>query len=69
LNFQQAGEQYRSFTKKEQNNLIANLKNDLSAVDEKTKLLAICNFYRADKEYGERLAEALGVDIQPYVTK
>ncbi|KGX93980.1 catalase [Pontibacillus halophilus JSM 076056 = DSM 19796] len=65
--FTQAGERYRSFTKEEQDNLIANIVNDLQGVDEKTVLLAICNFYRADETYGTRLAEALNVDITPYV--
>ncbi|MCH5584946.1 catalase [Shimazuella sp. AN120528] len=69
LNFRQAGILYRSFSAEEQNNLIHNLTNDLSGVNERTKLLAICNFYRADKEYGEKLAKALGVDITPYVSK
>jgi catalase len=69
LNFRQAGELYHSFSEQEKANLIKNLTNDLSNVDERTKLLAICNFYRADKEYGERLAQSLGVDITPYVSK
>jgi catalase len=69
LNFRQAGELFQEFTKKEQDHLIRNLANDLSGVEERTKLLAICNFYRADKEYGQRLADALGVDISPYVSK
>ncbi|MFC4076798.1 catalase [Salinithrix halophila] len=66
-NFTQAGERYRSFNPSEQENLIKNLTNDLKRVNEKTRLLAICNFYRADREYGERLAESLGVDISSYV--
>jgi len=65
--FKQAGERYRSFSKEEQDNLIANLTNDLKDVNERTKLLAICNFFRADREYGIRLAEALNVDISSYV--
>ncbi|WP_010277546.1 catalase [Paenibacillus senegalensis] len=65
--FAQAGDTYRSFTQEEQNNLIANLTADLSQVHERTKLLAICNFYRADREFGERLAESLKVDISEYV--
>ncbi len=65
--FEQAGERYRSFTKEEQDNLIANLANDLKDVHEQTKLLAICNFFRADREYGMRLAKALNVDISAYV--
>ncbi|MFY4774130.1 catalase [Metabacillus sp. RGM 3146] len=65
--FKQAGERYRSFSKEEQDSLIKNLKGNLAEVNERTKMLAICNFYRADAEYGQRVADALGVDISPYV--
>ncbi len=37
--FQQAGERYHSFSKEEQDNLIANLTSDLKDVNEQTKLL------------------------------
>jgi len=47
--------------------LIKNLTADLKGVNEKTKLLAICNFYRADEDYGQRLADSLGVDIRSYL--
>jgi catalase len=65
-NFTQAGERYRSFTEHEQNNLVKNLVNDLQNVHDKTKLLAICNFYRADSELGQRLADGLHVDISAF---
>ncbi|MBA4493552.1 catalase [Paenactinomyces guangxiensis] len=67
LDFQQAGERYRAFTEAERNNLIKNLVNDLSQVNEHTQKLAICNFYRADKEYGERLAKGLNIDLSAFV--
>ncbi|PTX58918.1 catalase [Melghirimyces profundicolus] len=65
--FRQAGELWRAFTEAERKNLIQNLTQDLKQVNEKTRLLAICNFYRADREYGERLAQSLGVDLSPYL--
>lgn len=65
--FKQAGERYRAFSEEERANLIRNLSHDLQNVNERTKLLAICNFFRADREYGERLADALYVDISQYV--
>lgn len=67
--FQQAGERYRSFSEQEKTNLIKNLAADLAEVNERTKLLAICNFYRADVEYGQRLAEALQVDLSAFVQR
>jgi len=65
--FAQAGERYRSFSEQEKTNLIRNLVRDLRQVKEQTQLLAICNFYRADQEFGERLAKGLGVDISSYL--
>lgn len=67
LDFKQAGERYRAFSEAERENLIKNLANDLSQVNKQTRLLAICNFYRADREYGERLAKALNIDISQYI--
>jgi catalase len=67
--FKQAGELYRSFSKEQQDNLISNLVNDLQSVNERTKLLAICNFFRADQEYGMRLAKGLNVDISTYMNQ
>lgn len=65
--FTQAGELYRSFTPEEQANLISNLVNDLRQTTEQTRLRAICNFFRADVEYGMRLAQGLGVDISGFI--
>ncbi|MCM3004702.1 catalase [Priestia koreensis] len=65
--FQQAGERYRRYTDSEKDNLIKNLTDDLKDVNEKTKLLAICNFIRADREFGQRLADSLKVDIHEYL--
>jgi catalase len=64
LNFKQAGELYRSFSDAEKTNLIKNLAGDLGKVKNETvKLRMIGHFYQADKDYGTRLAEALGVSI------
>lgn len=65
--FTQAGELYRKFTDEEKNNLISNLVNDLGQTPEQTQLRAICNFFRADAEYGMRVAQGLGVDISGFI--
>jgi|UPI00040CFD8F catalase len=65
--FTQAGERYRSFSQTERDNLIKNLVNDLKSVDREIQLRAICNFFRADAEYGMRVAEGLGIDISGYI--
>ncbi|MFZ3590063.1 catalase [Bacillus sp. DJP31] len=67
--FKQAGELYRRFSKEEQENLIKNLATDLQNVNDHTKLLAICNFIRADMEYGIRLAEALNIDLSSFLNQ
>ena len=59
--FAQAGDFYRSLTKKEQDNLIKNLCGDLGQVtDKEIQKKMITFFYRADSNYGMRVAEKLG---------
>lgn len=65
--FTQAGELYRSFTQQQKDNLLRNLIADLSQVKQDIQLRAVCNFYRADAEYGARLAEGLGVDLSGFI--
>ena len=63
LNFQQAGELYRSFTEPQRANLIKNLAGDLGQVKNADVKKTILNFfYQADADYGTRLAKALSVD-------
>ncbi|TJY41816.1 catalase [Cohnella pontilimi] len=65
--FGQAGQVWNRYSDKEKAAVIYNLTADLSAVSERTKLLAICNFYRADATLGQQLADSLKIDIAPYV--
>lgn len=71
--FVQAGELYRSFSKKDQDNLIKNLSGALKTVRNKeTVARMIAYFYQADKEYGARLASATGIpqsQIDPFIKK
>ena len=65
LNFQQAGDFYRGLDKTNQQHLIDNLAGDLGQVQNmeiKTEMLAF--FYKADKDYGSRLAKAVNVDLK-----
>lgn len=62
-NFGQAGDLYRSFSKKDQNNLIKNLGDALAQV--KNKIIVakmIANFYQADRDFGMRLANEVKMD-------
>lgn len=65
--FGQAGQVYNRYSDEEKAALVRNLAEDLEQVAQQTRLLAICNFYRADADLGQRLADALNVDIQPYL--
>ncbi|MBP2001916.1 catalase [Paenibacillus shirakamiensis] len=65
--FTQAGALYRSFTAEEKEHLIANVVQDLRQVPEPVRLRAICNFVRADIEYGMRLARELEVDVSGFM--
>ncbi len=72
-NFAQAGDLYRSFSKKDQDNLVQNLSGALNAVKNKVIVKKmISHFYQADKAYGERLLKATNLtvnDINEYIKK
>jgi catalase len=64
-NFRQAGEFYRTLSKHEQDDLIKNMASDLGQVkSDQIKETMVNHFYQADKDYGTRLAAAVGVDIR-----
>lgn len=66
-NFSQAGEKYRELSPEEQERLVQNLVNDLKQVRPEVQMRALCNFFRADAEYGAKIAAGLGVDISEYL--
>jgi catalase len=64
-NFRQAGEFYRALDEHEQDDLIKNLAADLGQVKNgDIKRTMVSHFYQADKNYGTRLAAAVGVEIK-----
>lgn len=64
LNFAQAGDFYRSLNETEQAHLISNLAGDLGTVqDAATRLEMTAFFYKADQDYGSKLAKAVNVDL------
>ncbi len=68
--FAQAGELYRSYTKEQQDHLISNLVGDLSQVKNKeVQKKMITHFYLADRDYGMRLATALGFTAADFMKK
>ncbi|HFD6780205.1 TPA: catalase [Pseudomonas aeruginosa] len=63
LNFQQAGEFYRSLSRSERKNLIANLSAELGQVRSvEVRQTMLAYFYKADADYGQALARTLDED-------
>jgi catalase len=66
--FAQPGDFYRSLTKDQQDNLIKNLSGDLGQVTDKNiQMKMITFFYKADRDYGMRIAKALGFSAKDFM--
>jgi len=62
--FFQAGELYRRvMTKKDKEHLVGNITTHLCNAQKRIKLRQTAIFYKADVEYGSRVADGLGLDI------
>ncbi|HLR81184.1 MAG TPA: catalase [Bacillota bacterium] len=62
--FTQAGDLYRLMSDDEKTRLIENFVNHMKPVEkEEIKLRQIGHFYKADPEFGERIAEGLGLSV------
>jgi catalase len=63
-NFVQAGEYYRSLSEQDKADLVTALGADLSHVsNDSSKYTMLSYFYKADPDYGSRLAEATKADV------
>jgi len=63
MNFEQAGELYRSLSAQDKSDLISNLAGDLGQVkNAKVRETMLSYFYKADADYGTRLGKALGAN-------
>jgi catalase len=64
MDFRQAGEYYRSLDAQNKTDLVTALSNDLRHVTNTTNEYTMLSyFYKADAEYGTRLAQALHADL------
>ncbi|GIN85969.1 vegetative catalase [Heyndrickxia sporothermodurans] len=62
--YTQAGDLYRLLTEEERTRLVENVVNAMKPVEkEEIKLRQIQHFYKADPEYGTRVAEGLGLSV------
>jgi catalase len=61
LNFQQAGEFYRSLSTQERSNLVDNLSGDLKQIRNPATLITMLAYFTmADQDYGKALVQAVG---------
>jgi len=63
-NFKQTGELFRSFTAKEQKDLINTLGGELGKTDEQARYQMLSYFYKADAKYGEGLTRVAKSDLK-----
>ncbi|HEX2553345.1 MAG TPA: catalase [Microvirga sp.] len=62
--YKQAGERYRTFEDWEREDLIGNLVADMKACPEHIALRMVWHFWHCDEDYGRRVAEGAGIDLQ-----
>ncbi|MGE1114388.1 catalase KatA [Priestia megaterium] len=66
--YTQAGDLYRLLSKDERTRLVANIVEAMKPVEkEEIKLRQIQHFYKADSEYGTRIADGLGLSVPQQV--
>jgi catalase len=63
--YTQAGDLYRLLKPDAQERLIQNIVGSLSGASREIQMRQLCHFFRADVKYGLRVAEGLGVEIDP----
>lgn len=61
--FSQAGDLYRMMSKKQQETLIKNTAKSMGDIPDEIKIKHIKHCYKADKDYGSRLANELGLNV------
>ena len=62
--YTQAGERYRTFEDWERDDLVNNLAADMKACPEHIALRMVWHFHHCDEDYGRRVAEGAGIDLQ-----
>jgi catalase len=62
--YSQAGERYRTFEDWEREDLIANLVDDMRQCPEPIQLRMVWHFWHCDPDYGTRVAQGAGIDLE-----
>ncbi len=64
--FTQAGDLYRMFDDAHRERLATRIAGTLSQAREEVQLRQVCHFYRADADYGRRVAAKLDIDVSQF---
>ncbi|MEQ8786924.1 MAG: catalase [Pirellulaceae bacterium] len=64
--YTQAGDLWRLFPEDEKQRTVTAICGALGQVREEIQHRQLCHFFRADEEYGRRVAEGLGVDVSQF---
>ncbi|MBZ0170813.1 MAG: hypothetical protein K8E66_00385, partial [Phycisphaerales bacterium] len=62
--FTQAGNLYRMFDDAHRDRLTTRIAGVLGDARREVQMLQLCHFFRADEDYGKRIARKLGIDIE-----
>ena len=62
--YRQAGDRYRTFQDWEREDLIANLVADMKECPEPIALRMVWHFWHCDEDYGRRVAQGAGIDLE-----
>jgi len=62
-NFKQAGELYRSYSRKDRTDLVNSFGGSLASADDESKHIILSFLYKADAEYGTGVAKVAGGDL------
>lgn len=63
--YTQAGELYRLMNSDRKQQLVDSIVGSLSQANRDIQMRQLCHFFRADVDYGRRIAEKLGIQIDP----
>jgi catalase len=66
-NYTQAGNLYRMFDDAHRDRLARRIAGVLGQAREEVQMRQLCHFFRADEDYGKRVAEKLGVDVSEFM--
>ncbi|MBV8886108.1 MAG: catalase [Chroococcidiopsidaceae cyanobacterium CP_BM_RX_35] len=65
--YTQAGDLYRLMTPDQQERLVGNIVGSLSQASHNIQMRQLCHFFRADADYGRRIASKLGIAIDAMI--